>query len=250
MRKTLVKILGIAFCAACVVIPAKNVNAQVGMPCTNTIINNGNAALSDAQIYYNNASAAVAQAQAELDAIVARGGNDIEKTQAFIKLNNAKTELENAKGRVVVAKANVNDATCTANLEQLFLDMKDKWAGRAYIDTESTAVNSIKGQAANALAEVNRLKAVIANASAVDGLKDTIPGLQAQLQKAEANYANLQAQADAMSAQFASDLKSVNWATNDVNNAYITYTQYYKDTYLKDDCWAYRQGDKAFHWYD
>lgn len=249
MKKVLVKILGIAFCAACVVAPAKNVSAQVGMPCTNMIIDRGNMALADAQVYYNNAEAVVAQAQAAYDAAVA-SGNELEKTQKFVELNKAKTDLLKAKDMVGIAKSNVYEATCNANLEQLFLDMKDKWAGRAYIDTEATAVNSANGQAANALAEINRLKQVIANAQAIDGLKDTIPGLQAQLAKAEADYATLKAKADAMNAKYASDLKTVNWATNDVCNSYNNYVQYYKDTYLWPDCYAYRQGDKVFHWYD
>lgn len=250
MKKTLLKTIGIALAAVCVIAPAKNVSAMVGMPCTNIIINNGTAAYNDAVTRLAQANAAVAQAEAAYNNIINNGGNDMEKTQAFLALNQAKAVAKTCQDQVQVAQMNVRDASANARNEQYFLDMTSKWAGRVYIDNENTAVNNAQGQATAALAEVNRLKQVIAQAQTVDSLKASIPGLQADLAKAEANYAALKAQADAMSSQYKSDLSNVNWATNDDSANYVNYVQYIKDTYLKDDPVAYAHGCHILHWYN
>jgi len=249
MKKTVLKLIGIAFAAVCVIAPAKEVKAMVGMPCTNIIIQNGTNALNAAQAAYDQANAVVNQAQAAYNQAIA-SGTEVDKTNAFVALNAAKTKLEEAKNQITVAQMNVRDASSNAKNEQYYLDMKDKWNGSTVVEADRIAAQSAQGVANQAQQEIVRLNNVIAQASTVSSLAGTIPGLKAQLAAAEADYANKKALADAATAKLNNDLQTVNYATAAENAAYVNYVQMIKDYHLKDDCKAYANGHMILHWYD
>ena len=223
MKKYLGFALGMLAAAAVVAITPATVKAQ-GMPCTEATLKDAQANLEVAQKELAQAIALKQQADANVETLKAQGAKGLELQIATDAAFNAGNVVSMYAHKVNGAQATVDSVVRRGAVEQYYLDMEAKWKDRGKLDaikTQLEGANQVTAAAAEQLKVLNEaLVQQKGNAAANPALAGNAAAMEAQVAAAQANYAAKKAASDELAAQYAQLKASLNWATNEENDAY------------------------------
>lgn len=230
MKKLISVMLGAIIAAAVVVAIPASVKAQ-GMPCTEATLKQFQDNLAAAKQELAVAEATKAQADANVVALRAQGATGLELLVATDAATNAANIVAAYKGKVANCEASVNNIASRGATEQYYLDMEDKWKERAKIDSIGVQLEGAKQITSAALTQYKNMQAELLkqqnNAATNPAYAASLAVIQQQTQAAEAIYLARKAESDALAAQYAQLLNTLNFATDADNAAYDAFVRAY-----------------------
>lgn len=230
MKKFLGFTLGMLAAAAVVTIAPATVKAAE-LPCTQATIQQFQNNLAVAQAELAQVEAVKAQADANVAALKAQGVTGLQMLQATDAATNAANMVAAYKGKVANCQASLANIIGRGQVEDYYLGMEAKWKNRAQLDALKLQLDGANQITSAALTQLNNLKSLYACA-VVDSanspaLAGNVASLQGQVAAAEANYASKKAASDALAAQYATMLNTLNFATDADNAAYKQFVTAY-----------------------
>lgn len=230
MKKLIGIACGLLASAAVVAVTPTSANAA-GMPCTEATITQFQNNLAAAKAELAQVEALKAQADANVAALKAQGVTGLQLLQATDAATNAANVVASYKFKVQNAQTSLDNIVGRGNVEQYYLNMEAKWKDRAQLDSVKTKLDGANQITSAALTQLNNVKGLLACATADAASNPALAGnvatLQAQVTAAEQNYAAKKAESDALAAQYANLLGTLNYATDADNAAYIAFVNNY-----------------------
>lgn len=228
--KKLSVLAGMLLAAAMVVIAPATVKAE-GLPCTEDTLKQFQANLAVAQQELAAAQAAKAQADANVAALKAQGVTGLQLLQATDAATNAANMVGAYQHKVNGAQASVANIASRGKTEQYVLDYEAKVKERCKLDAIKVELDGANQLTAGALNQVKNLQGELAkaqaNAAANPALAGNVTAMQSAVASAEATYAQAKAKSDALAAQYAQALGTLNFATDADNAAYVNFVKNY-----------------------